>query len=779
MLGADAGSVHDCLIGWSAGSAVALTGGSNNWRIDGCTLLGNSIGNATLGQIVVSASSALAATRTLVQAGDGPGVDALAATGTLTFDNLTVRQNGRGSGAVTAGLRLGGVTGTVSRCIVADNYGAGIQVGASGAGWILTRNAVSGNGNVAPLAGGATSGQLGIDLQAAADNAATGSAPFVTRNDNGDGDAGGNALLNFPVLESAVFSNGSFTVTGWARPGSVIELFVSDGDASGFGEGVLFVSSLSEGSAGDLDTGSSAYSSPFNGLNQGADNTSRFRFTLTPPAGVAVGTRLTATATLTALGTSEFSGVVTVTTGVSVSGFAYADPDHDAHKDASEAGTGLALWAKLVTASGSAASQVVAVSPASGAFLFTYVTGGAWRVVLDDASSPADVTPGLPAGWIGTENADGTLAVSVNSTDVTGLGFGLFAGSRAEGLVFRDDGAGGALANDGVSAGSESPLGNLRVRLTSALCAGGVCDSALTDGAGTFALWLPAAATGTVSVRATHVTGWLATGGSAGTAPGSYDRASEAVSFTATSGSIHTGLAFGEVPPNLWAAPSALGVAGGTAAIHRHTYTANSSGTVSFAASTVPVPPVTGWGLTLWRDVNCDGALDPGEPPLPASVVLTTGQQLCVIARHQSPLGAAAGANETATLSASFSYANASPALGAGSALDDVTTITLSNGLVISKAVDRSAAAPGGLLVYTINYSNPGTVPLSNIVIRDATPPWTVFDSAACSATGGGITGCSLTQQPAAGATGSLAWTLAGALLPGASGAVSFRVRVQ
>ena len=192
-----------------------------------------------------------------------------------------------------------------------------------------------------------------------------------------------------------------------------------------------------------------------------------------------------------------------------------------------------------------------------------------------------------------------------------------------------------------------------------------------------------------------------------------------------------------------------------------------------------PVPPASGWGLTLWRDLNCNGTLDAGEPPLPSSLPLATGQSVCVIAKHVAPLGAPAGSRETATLTASFSWANASPALAGADALDDVTTITFANGLVIAKSVDHATAAPGSYLVYTITYSNPGTVPINNIVIRDATPTWTVFDSANCAATGAGITGCSLTQQPAAGATGTVAWTLAGSLAPGGSGSVSFRVRVN
>ena len=777
VLGGDNGTLRDCLIGFAPGSGLALTAGSNGWQVDGCMLFANTFGSPTLGQIVLSASGTLSATRTIIQSGDGPGVDALTSTGGITLTNLTVRSNGRG-GTVTAGVRLGGSTGTLSRCELLDNYGAGVQVTSGATGWTLSRNSIAGNGSVTTSSGGAASAQIGIDLQAAADDAARGTGPYVTRNDNGDGDAGGNALMNYPVIEGAVMANGSFTMSGWARPGAVIELFVSDGDASGFGEGRTFVATFTEGSAADLDAGASAYASPLNGLNQGTDNTNRFRFTVALPSGIAVGTRLTATATLTT-GTSEFSGVATVATGVSVTGFAYADGDHDAQKDGAEAGTGVALWAKLVPASAVAASQVVAVNPVSGTYAFTFVSAGAWTVLLDDSNSPSDLAPGTPSGWLSTENRSGTLLTSVNATDVAAGNFGLYPGSRAEGLLFRDDGAGGGIANNGAREPGEAGLSGLRVRLTATGCAGGACDSALSAGGGAFALWLPAAAAGTVSVRATNPAGWLSTGGGAGSAPGFYDRTADAVTFTATPGIVYRSLAFGDVPPNLWSAPGALGVAGGTPAFYRHTYTAQSGGTVSFVTTTAPVPPVSGWGLTLWRDLDCNGVLDAGEPALPAALPLAAGEQLCVIAKHQAPLGAAAGARETATLTASFTYANAVPALGDRASLNDVTTITFANGLVITKSVDRAAAAPGSLLVYTITYTNPGTVPLSNIVIRDATPPWTVFDSATCAAAGSGISGCSLTQQPAAGATGTLAWALSGALTPGGSGSVSFRVRVN
>src|SRR5258705_13068022 len=99
----------------------------------------------------------------------------------------------------------------------------------------------------------------------------------------------------------------------------------------------------------------------------------------------------------------------------------------------------------------------------------------------------------------------------------------------------------------------------------------------LTDGAGAYTLWLPAAAAGTLaSVREIGAVGWISTGGGAGTTGGSYARATDATTFMPANGSGYTGVDFGDVPPNQLAAPGALGaVAGGTVS-YTHTFTAGS-----------------------------------------------------------------------------------------------------------------------------------------------------------------------------------------------------------
>lgn len=784
VAGGDAGTVTNCLLGWSAGSAITLASGSDGWTVTGCEIRGNAIGNPARGAIAIEASLGSSFSNSWISDTEGNGVDARTSTGSNNFTDVTVRRSGLGTGAAaaTAGIRLGGSGNRVERCVVTLNVGAGVQVVNGSANNVITRNAISLNGTIANNGGGAASGQVGIDLQSASDDVAKGTAPYRTLNDLNDADAGGNGLLNFPVLATAVLANGSFTITGWARPGATIELFASDGDASGFGEGATYVTTFVEGSGADLDAGSSTYPSPVNGLAQGFDMTNRFRFTIAAPGGVASGVRLTATATLAGTGTSEFSGVVTVETGVTVSGWAYADQNHDGAGGGTEPGTGAALYAKLFATGNTVATQVVPVAPATGAYAFTFVGAGSWDVHLDTDANAATFAVTYPAGWIGTQNASGVRAgVAVNSTDVGGVDFGLWHGSRVDGRVFRDDGAGGGAANDGAPQGAEAGVAFARVRLASGACPGGACDSTTTDGAGAFTLWLPFAAAGpNVRVQAVPPTGWLATGGLAGTSGGAYDRAADAVTFVAASGVAYAGLAFGHVPRNTWLAPQASTVAPGGVATYAHRLLAGSAGSASLGVAEAPSPAVPGWSVTLYRDLDCDGVVDPGEPVLAPGtpVALAAGQALCVIARHAAPPSAPAGALETATLTASFAYTGASPALASADALDDVTTVALANGLVLAKSVDLASARPGDYLVYTITYTNPGNAPLSNIVINDATPAWTVFDSATCASPGAGITGCSLTQ-PATGATGPLSWALVGALSPGGSGSVSYRVRVQ
>jgi len=120
----------------------------------------------------------------------------------------------------------------------------------------ISRNWISGNGDIGiDLAGGPTNG--------------------VTPNDAGDGDDGSNDFLNFPVINGVAGDS----VVGTACGGCSVELFVSDDDASGHGEGAAFI--------GETVAGGGSFSIEV--------------------CGVSAGGKVTATATDSSGNTSEFS----------------------------------------------------------------------------------------------------------------------------------------------------------------------------------------------------------------------------------------------------------------------------------------------------------------------------------------------------------------------------------------------------------------------------------------------------------------------------------------
>jgi uncharacterized repeat protein (TIGR01451 family) len=302
----------------------------------------------------------------------------------------------------------------------------------------------------------------------------------------------------------------------------------------------------------------------------------------------------------------------------------------------------------------------------------------------------------------------------------------------------------------------------------------------VTDGAGHYTLW-PSQVTGAHATTVTEVNpgGWLSTGGNPGTTGGAYTRASDALVYTPVNGLTYSGADFGDVPPNQLAAAQIKNGLPGAAVGYPHTFVAGSAGTVSFSALETPTPLVPGWGAVLYRDANCNGVVDPGETPITAPLAVASGQTVCLVLEHRIPAAATTGDAELVTLGASMSYVNAAPALVSAVSLDDRTTVIDAGTLELVKTVSVASAKPGDVLTYSITYRNLGTQPLSAILIRDATPAYTVFVGASCGSLGGGLGGCGITTQPAAGGTGNVTWNLAGSLLPGASGTVTFQVRVQ
>jgi uncharacterized repeat protein (TIGR01451 family) len=145
------------------------------------------------------------------------------------------------------------------------------------------------------------------------------------------------------------------------------------------------------------------------------------------------------------------------------------------------------------------------------------------------------------------------------------------------------------------------------------------------------------------------------------------------------------------------------------------------------------------------------------------------------------PATAPVGGENTVTVTATFAYTNATPALNAASARVDLTIVSRA-GLTLVKSVSSATALPGTVITYTITYINNSSEALTNVVIRDATPAFTTYVAATCGAPPAGLS-CTLpiapTTAPAVGGSGAVTWNFSGNLAPGASSAVTFQAQVN
>ena len=479
--------------------------------------------------------------------------------------------------------------------------------------------------------------------------------------------------------------------------------------------------------------------------------------------------------------------------GGTIAGTVYADTNHNSQRDGGEAGTGLTLYAKLVASGspGGPAQQVVPVDPATGAYQFANTAAGSYSVLIDTNNNAAIVSPTAPPGWTPTEVPSLVRSnVVVGSNPLQNLNFGLFNGTPVTGTVYTDNGSGSGTANDGVRNGTEAGISGVTIRVTDNTGAT-VFDSTSTDAAGNYILYVPASANGSpLKVSVTDPTGYLNTGGSVGNSGGAYSRATGTTTFGYSSGTAYAGISFGVVPTNLLTPNGAQSAQPGTTLVYPHTFQAGSAGQVSFALTNTASPSNSGWSQVLYQDADCSGTLTATQPAVTGPFALTAGQKICLLVKQTVPAGIASGALNTTSLTANFTYSNASPALNTSLVATDVTTVTQANALTLAKAVNNvtqggasgttTNANPADILQYTLTATNNGTQALSTLVVNDVTPAFTTFQSASCPGSlPAGISACNVSAQPAVGGTGSMQWTFTGTLASGGQLIVTYRVKVD
>ena len=338
------------------------------------------------------------------------------------------------------------------------------------------------------------------------------------------------------------------------------------------------------------------------------------------------------------------------------------------------------------------------------------------------------------------------------------------------GRVFADNGFGGGVANDGLQNGTVLGIANVIVKLTDC----GTTDYvfAQTDGSGDYQLIVPAVlATGAVlCVVETNLSGYRNTGGSVGTTAGAYNISTDKTQFTYTDGVTYTGVDFADVAQSQLFTDGIQQSEPNTSVVYAHRFIAGSDGQVSFSSTSIATPNSLFWTNVLYRDLDCDGVLDAGEPVISGLYTVQAGDNICLLNKQFVPSNATQGALNVVTLSSSFVYDSLAPTVTEVLTRTDTTTVSLTSTLTLHKSVDKATAAPGETITYTITYSNNGTQPIGNIVVHDSVPAFTHSPIATCvMPLPANITVCT----PAI-TTPSIQWNMTGTLAPSQQGQVRF-----
>jgi hypothetical protein len=264
--------------------------------------------------ILVTNGSGIIIRNNLINQAAGVGIEADTYAAGLLITENTISGNGInlvacGGGVFDdSGIRLKSANATIFKNIIHSNQGEGVVVAENVSGILISQNSIYKNGIRTP--------SLGIDLDKSRKN-----GDGVTLNDNGDVDSGPNGLENFPFIGGAYIAGNTLILTGWAAPGTTVEVFFTDineGTASAgdnqlgltqdYGEGQVFIGAAIEGSASDQDGTTSLYLDD----DGNTDNTNKYKFSFPLPPGTGLGDLVTTTGTR-ANSTSEFSPKVVIT----------------------------------------------------------------------------------------------------------------------------------------------------------------------------------------------------------------------------------------------------------------------------------------------------------------------------------------------------------------------------------------------------------------------------------------------------------------------------------
>lgn len=201
----------------------------------------------------------------------------------------------------------------------------------------------------------------------------------------------------------------------------------------------------------------------------------------------------------------------------------------------------------------------------------------------------------------------------------------------------------------------------------------------------------------------------------------------------------------------------------------------NGADTFTLAASSASSPA---WTVVIYKDDGAgsgtanDGVHQSGETHVAANTgSLAAEATFKCFAAVTIPAGTARGAADTTTLTATSQFDATKKATSSFS-----TTVS-GAAMSLSKSVDKSQAAPGDAIRYTITYSNTGDASATSVVIKDTIP--TAVTYVANSVKVGGVAKTDAADADNVTVASGVVTISLGTVAAGANGTITFDATVK
>ena len=209
-----------------------------------------------------------------------------------------------------------------------------------------------------------------------------------------------------------------------------------------------------------------------------------------------------------------------------------------------------------------------------------------------------------------------------------------------------------------------------------------------------------------------------------------------------------TGKDFGDINDPVFEPHHSGTVLAGNVVFYAHKFTPKTTGTVTFSGNN-SITATTGWSSRFYQDTDCNGVLNGVEAnsPIASNLTMRADVALCLVNKVYAPNNVANGEVYTNIINALFDFNGNALAGVISLKVTDVSKAAVndavggSSRLELRKTVEnitqstpetdtQNQAKPGDILKYRIYYSNTGAGSLTDLVINDTIPDFTVLQSA-------------------------------------------------